>query len=161
MQAQLRQSQKDVLKKEVLEEITPALDRIASSAGINQSDREMIAAMTADNVTVTSKLNTIMADNARLRATVESMKNSQSPSTTRVKQEEGKTETAINSSGEHCPIQRGKGPMSRYWFFQEKQYCANCKKMTKHQPAYCPELPERKKRKAESLEEIERRKASK
>ena len=78
MQAQLRQSQRDILKKEVLEEITPALDRIASSAACNQSDREMIAAMTADNVTVTSKLNAIMADNARLKATVESMKNSQS-----------------------------------------------------------------------------------
>ena len=128
----------------------------------------MIAAMTADNATVTSKLDSIMAENARMRAeaksmksTMEAMKKRQNTSATAVKGETGKTETALNSSGEHCPIEPGHGPLAKYWFFQDKQYCANCKKMVKHQPIYCPELPERKKRKAEVLAEVARRKASK
>ena len=128
----------------------------------------MIAAMTADNVTVTSKLDAIMAENARMKAEAKSMKakmeameRGQNTSATDVKTEPGKTETALNSSGETCPIVKGHGPMTRYWFFQDKQYCANCKKMVNHLPNYCLELPDRKKRKAEVLANIARRKAGK
>ena len=98
-QAQIRQTQKDELKREVLDEISPALDRIAAAATGNQSDREMMAAMTADNVTMTSKLNTILAENKRFKAKLDAMEQGQSTSAAEVKTEPGKTETELNSSG--------------------------------------------------------------
>ena len=113
----------------------------------------MIAAMTADSVTMTAKVEAIMAENARMKAEaqrmkarLEAMEKGQKPTTTEVK-----TETELNSSGEACPVRKGTGRMKKFWFFEEQQYCANCKKKTYHLPNYCPELPERKKRKAEVI----------
>ena len=81
-----------------------------------------------------------------MRARLEAMEQGQKPSTTTVK-----TETELNSSGEACPVKKGMGRMKKFWFFEEQQYCANCKKMAYHLPNYCPELPDRKKRKAEAI----------
>ena len=153
MQAQLRQTQKDELKREVLDEISPALSRIHEAATGNKSDREMIAAMTADNVTMTSKVDAVMAENARMKAEtqrmkarLEAMEKDQKTSATTIKTEPGKTEAKLNSSGEPCPVKKGTGRMKKFWFFEEQQYCANCKKMTYHLPNYCPELLDRKKK---------------
>ena len=74
MQAQLRQTQKDELKREVLDEISPALNRIQEAATGSKSDREMIAAMTADNVTMTAKVDAVMAENAHMKAGAQRMK---------------------------------------------------------------------------------------
>ena len=158
MSAQLRQNQKDELKRELLGEIAPRLDRIVAAAAGNKSDREMVAAMTADNLSMSSKLEAVMAENQRFRKRIDAIEQNQDKNATEVKTEPGKTETELNSEGKACPVVRGKGPMSKYWFFEEKQYCANCKQMKTHLPKFCPELPERKKRKAEVLAKIAARK---
>ena len=68
MSAQLRQNQKDELKRQILTDMLPKLDKIVEAAAGNKSDREMIAAMTADNLTVTSKLDAVLAENQRVLA---------------------------------------------------------------------------------------------
>ena len=158
MQAQLRQSQKEELKREVLDEILPALTRIHDAATGNKDDREMIASMTADNVTMTAKMEAIMAENARMMAEtkrmktrLEAMERNHKTDTTHIKTEPRESKTELNSSGEECQVKKGTGRMKKFWFFKDQQYCANCKKMTYHLPSHCPELPERKKRKADTI----------
>ena len=155
MSARWCQNREDELRKKILTDISPKLDQIMEASAGNRSDREMIAAMTADNLTVTSKLDAVLAENQRVLAENRRFKSRldvlESNQTVEVKTETGKTETELNSNGETCPVEKGHGKFRSYWFFKDQQYCKTCKKMTRHLPNYCPELPERKKRKAEFL----------
>ena len=56
------------MRKKILTDISPKLDRIVEAAAGNKSDREMIAAITADNLTVTSKLDAVLEENQRVLA---------------------------------------------------------------------------------------------
>ena len=67
--------------------------------------------MTAESVTMTAKVDAVMAENAhmktetqRMRARLEAMEQGQKPSTTTAK-----TETELNSSGEECQVKKGTG----------------------------------------------------
>ena len=108
MQAQARQTQKEELKRELLEEMTPVLDNLAMATTESNKKYNEIAAMTAGNVTLTSKLDALMADNARMKTKMEAMEQGVSTGTVETKTE-WKTETAPNSNEKHCAIRKGSG----------------------------------------------------
>ena len=88
---------------------------------------------------------------ARLGAEIARLKQetpAKTPDTEHRSTAEGEVQTEMNSLGVHCPVHRGEGRFSKYPFFDDKQYCAVCKKETFHLSRYCPEIPKERKRKA-------------
>ena len=139
-----------------------SLTTIAAAATAKQEMMEQsshtIAALTATNAELTSKIAKLLDKNAQLEAENKMwrQKAKQTVPGVTIKAEpdaecDGGDDLPmeLNSNGQPCPVKRAGKNDSRI-FFKNKQHCSHCNAQVWHLPKYCPENPEVKKRKAEN-----------
>ena len=125
---QTKEEIKNELGEEVLDKINLPLDNMAMAATANDIKMEQIVAMTFNNITMSSKVDALMAENMhmkaeseRMKADIANMKKGIIASTGGIKPDPGKTETELNSNGQACAEKKTFGRFRNYWFFEEKQ----------------------------------------
>ena len=160
---ELQEEVKDEFRQEYGQKMSESLNTIAMAATAKQDfmdqGQSTMSTLTTTNADLSQKLTEMLSKNAALEARMARMEQQDSGTPRapggRVKTEEEGFEygTAKNSAGEMCATRKGGmfGRTKNFWFFVEKQYCANCKKETRHLPQYCPALPNNKKRKADAI----------